>query len=283
MPSSYSKNNWLFDLSLVKTMVYTNAFIALCAFAQVFLTYRLFHIPFNLENKIYLIVVLLSTYLQYNVQRGYYFINQTNLDSERGKWVSKHKNILLLSVIISLVVVLFFINILSFVSILIMSVAELISILYFLPPFNLRRYGYFKPFLISFVWVISCCLVPLIENELFNTHSIWYLASQFVFISVLCMLFDVKEHENDFLTGVKTYANQFGVKVTKIICVCLVLIGFTCFYYFNHTMPYLAPSIMLRLLLLITILLTKDSRHEFYYYLVIDGLLILQAILFFVF
>lgn len=282
MQNSYSKPNWFISSPFVKTLVYGNVFIALCAFSQVLFAYHVFPVPVNFENNSYLLLVLLSTFLQYNIQRGYYVFNQTNINTDRAEWTLKHKKTLLYSIVISLITVLFLCNSLSYLSIGIMIGAELVSTLYYLQPFNLRRYGYVKPFLISFVWVISCSLVPLLENELFTLHSVWYLASQFVFISVLCMLFDVKEHEADYIAGVHTYANRFGVKVTKVICACLVIIGFTCFYQFNHSTPYVVLSLILRTLLLTTIFFTNDKRHAFYYYLWVDGLLILQTALFFI-
>ena len=165
----------------------------------------------------------------------------------------------------------------------IMVGAEIISTLYYLQPFNLRRHGYIKPFLISAVWVISCGLVPLIENQLLTPNSVWFLASQFVFISVLCMLFDIKDNDKDYLSGVNTYANRFGVNTTKVVCAWLILIGFTCFYFFKSDANSLIASLILRILLLGTILYTSDNRHAFYFYLWVDGLLILQTILFFIF
>ncbi len=263
-------------------MVYANVFIAICSLAQVFLTYQLFPIPVNFDNNSYLVFVLLCTFLQYNVQRGYHVVNEIHNHSPRSQWTLRHKKVMLYSLGISLVAVLFLCNKLSYLSIGIMVGAEIISTLYYLQPFNLRRHGYIKPFLISFVWVISCSLVPLIENDLLTAHSGWFLASQFVFISVLCMLFDIKDNEADYLSGVNTYANRFGVNTTKIICCALVVIGFTCFYKFNHEPDFLIKSIALRLILLATILFTNDNKHSFYFYLWIDGLLILQAILFFI-
>jgi 4-hydroxybenzoate polyprenyltransferase len=165
----------------------------------------------------------------------------------------------------------------------IMVGAEIISTLYYLQPFNLRRHGYIKPFLISAVWVISCGLVPLIENQVLTNHSAWFLVSQFVFISVLCMLFDIKDNDKDYLSGVNTYANKFGVTVTKIICGVLVVVGFSCFYMFSNSPSSIIASVILRMFLLATILFTNDHRHAFYYYLWVDGLLILQTILFFIF
>ncbi len=262
--------------------MYANIFIAFCALSQVFLTYHLFPIPVNFDNNSYLIFVLLCTFLQYNVQRGYHVVNESNSHSPRSLWTIQHKKIMLYSIGISLISVLFLCNKLSRLSIGIMVGAEIISTLYYLQPFNLRRYGYIKPFLISMVWVISCSLVPLIENDLLTSHSVWFLASQFVFISVLCMLFDIKDNDADYLSGVNTYANRFGVNTTKIICCGLVIIGFSCFYKFNSDPIFLMKSVILRLILLVTILLTNENKHSFYYYLWIDGLLIIQTILFFI-
>lgn len=281
MPLKYLKTNSFISSPFAKTLVYGNVFIAFCALAQVFLTYHLFPIPVNFDNNAYLAFVLLCTFLQYNVQRGYYVVNQSNATSERSKWTIQHKKTMLYSICVSLVIVLFLCNKLSRLSIGIMVGAEIISTLYYLQPFNLRRHGYIKPFLISLVWVISCSLVPLIENDLLTAHSVWFLASQFVFISVLCMLFDIKDNHEDYLLGVNTYANRFGTTVTKIICCCLVIIGFSCFYMFQHDSQALITSIVLRLILLCTILYTNEDRHSFYYYLWIDGLLIIQTALFF--
>ena len=267
---------------IVKTLVYANVFIAICAFAQVMLTYHLFHIPLNFSNNSYLLFIFLSTYLQYNMQRGY-MINNENVHSERSLWLLKHKKILTYSIGASLIAVMFLCNNLSWTSIGIMIGAEIVSTLYYLQPFNLRRHGYIKPFLISSVWVISCSLVPLIENQLVTEQSIWFVVSQFCFISVLCLLFDIKDGESDYLSGVNTYVNKFGVNSTKLICSVFVVIGFISFYQFNHDFSSIIISIVFRLLVITTILFTNDKRQSFYYYLWIDGLLIIQTALFFIF
>jgi 4-hydroxybenzoate polyprenyltransferase len=262
--------------------VYANVFIAICALAQVFLTYHFFRIPANFANNSYLLFIFLSTYLQYNMQRGY-MINNENVHSERSLWLLKHKKILMYSIGASLIAVMFLCNNLSWTSIGIMIGAEIVSTLYYLQPFNLRRHGYIKPFLISSVWVISCCLVPLIENQLVTEQNIWFVVSQFCFISVLCLLFDIKDGERDYLSGVNTYVNKFGVNITKLICFVFVAIGFTSFYQFNHDFYSIIISIVFRLLVIATILFTNDKRHSFYYYLWVDGLLIIQTVLFLIF
>jgi 4-hydroxybenzoate polyprenyltransferase len=260
--------------------VYANLFISLCASSQVLLTYHLFPVPFNFDNNAYLLFVFLATYLQYNLQRGY-SANQLNLYTDRSLWLTKHKKVMLISAFIALVVLLFLCNGLSWTSILIMGAAEVVSNLYYLPPFNLRRYGYVKPFLISSIWVISCCVVPLIENQLFTMHSLWFLAAQFLFIGVLSMLFDVKDADDDYVNGVNTYANRFGMKPTKLFCIALTLIAGACFYQFLPGLFSLMKIAVVGFLTVMTILLTHDRKHAFYYYLFVDGLLLVQTALFF--
>lgn len=268
---------------LVNAFVYGNIFISVCAFVQVLLTYHFFPIPVNFDNNAYLVFVLLATFLQYNVQRGYYIVNHSNVTSPRSKWTLAHKKIMMYAIMASLITVLFLCNDLSWLSIAIMVGAEIISTLYYLQPFNLRKHGYIKPFLISAVWVVSCGLVPLIENQLLTLHSAWFLASQFIFIAVLCMLFDIKDRDDDYVLGVNTYANKFGINATKLICAVMVIIGFACFYMFIRNFQSLIGSVVLSLLLLSTIIYTNDKRHSFYYYLWVDGLLIIQTALFFLF
>lgn len=264
---------------ITKILVYANVFIALCSMAQVFVTYLMFSIPFDFNNNSYLLFVLLSTYLQYNVQRGY-LINPTNQLTDRSQWLTKHKKILLISVGLCLIAVIFLCNNLSYTSIGIMVGAEVLSTLYYLPPFNIRKYGYIKPFLIAMIWVISCTVVPLIENHLMTQNSIWFIVSQFCFISTLCTLFDIKDAEDDYLKGVNTYANKFGLTITKILCIILMLVSSSCYLFFeNPNKKLLLTSIIISLITIGSVLLTTEKKHSFYYYLWIDGLLILQVLL----
>ncbi len=271
------QTNSFISNSIIKTLVYANVFIAICAFAQVELTYHLFSIPANFANNSYLLFIFLSTYLQYNMQRGYMISNE-NVHSERSLWLLKHKKLLTYSIVASLISVMFLCNNLSWTSIGIMIGAEIVSTLYYLQPFNLRRHGYIKPFLISSVWVISCSLVPLIENQLVTKLSIWFVASQFCFISVLCLLFDIKDGESDYLAGVNTYVNKFGVNIAKLICFAFVAVSVICFLQFTNDIYFIVFAVIFNLLVIATITLTNENRDSLYFYLWIDGLLVLQPL-----
>jgi hypothetical protein len=266
--------------SFFKTLVYANVFISICALAQVFVTYIVFSIPVNYNNSSYLVFIFLSTYLQYNVQRGY-LVNQTHLNTERSIWLLKYKTLLLISVGLAFIAVLFLCNSLSSTSITIMVIAELISTLYYLPPFNIRKHGYLKPFIISVIWVISCVAVPLIENNILTGHSAFFLMTQFCFISVLCILFDIKDSTDDSIHGINTYANTFGTIKTKLICIVILMIGSLSFYAFTQNMYLVIAMMSIIIISAFTVLISKEKHHSFYFYLWVDGLLILQGVVFY--
>lgn len=275
------KTKTLITNPIVKLLVYANVFISICAASQVLVTYLVFEIPVNFDSLSYIAFIFLSTYLQYNLQRGY-MISQHNLNTERSQWLIKHKKKMLMSVGISLILVLFLCNSLSWTSIGIMVFAEVISSLYFLPPINLRKYGYFKPFIISVIWVVSCVIVPLIENKILNTQAFYFIGAQFLFVSVLCLLFDIKDASEDFLNGINTYANKFGNVFAKVMMFVLLLLMVVLTILYSQSLLIIIPQILIVVFSSVLVLFSNENKHQFFYYLFIDGLLLLQAVLFFI-
>lgn len=269
----YTESNFL------KVLVYGNIFISIAGLAQVLLTQLLFKIPFDYYSLSYLAFILLSTYLQYNMQRGYNLM-QNNPQTEREWWLFQHRKPLLISLGISLFALLFLCNWLSWTSIYIMIGAELISTLYYLKPFNLRRFGFIKPLIVGVIWVISCAVVPLLENKLLNTtQSYFFIAAQFCFITALCVLFDVKDAEHDFFNGIKTYANAMGTRGARIVAFFFLLAYAICFYFYNPQLSMGIFNFFFLAFCSVFIFLTKETRHPYYYYLFIDGLMIVQLVL----
>lgn len=263
---------------LIKTIVYGSILISVAGLCQVIITQRLFSISFNYRSLSYQLFVLLSTFLQYNMQRGYSLIhNQYN--SERYQWLLINKKPMMIAMGLSLIAVLFLCNWLSWTSIIIMISAELISTLYYLKPFNLRKYGYFKPFLIGLIWVVTCSVVPLIEENLLHDTAWFFILAQFFLVSLLCILFDIKDIVCDRQDGIKTYANTLGINSTKIISLLIAFVYFILMYLFNTNFLLSIVNYTFTLLLILAILFAKEKRHSFYYYLFVDSLLILQIII----
>lgn len=261
----------------IKVLIYANIYIAICAASQVVLTQRLFNIPFSFTSASYILFIFLSTYVQYNMQRGY-VIAHDNVNTERSQWVLRHKKTMLISNFASLGILLFLCNNLSWTSIGIMVGAEVMATLYYLPPFNLRKHGYIKPFLLGTIWAISCGLVPLIENKLLGTQAWYYLGSQFCFISALCVLFDVKDSVVDYMNGANTYANKIGSPFARTLAALLVVLAAVLFWMIDMGTGAKLANAAVMLLSAAMCFLSHDQKHSFFYYLYVDGLMMLQAL-----
>lgn len=275
------KTNKIISHPYVETLVYSNVFISLCALAQVWLTQKLFQIQVSFDSISYVLFVFLSTYLQYNIQRGY-MVNETNVHTSRSQWILKHRKFLLYSIFISLGILLLLCWNLSWTVIGVMTVAEVLATLYYMPPFNFRKYGYIKPFLIGMVWAISCAFVPLYENQMLTREAWMFILAQFTFVSGLSVLFDIKDSLSDQLAGVHTYANALGDGFTKCFASGLFIISALLFYKMNPA--NLTSTYLNALCMLFSIMigfLSSQKKHSFYYYLIVDGLMIVQLVVLF--
>lgn len=157
---------------------------------------------------------------------------------------------------------------------------------------KLRRIGWLKPFVIGFVWSGFVTVYPIIfyqiqigsHAEIFALPSGWLWLKNFMFISTLCIMFDIKDYEEDKVNGLKTFAVQFGASNTiRFIIIPLVLIGIFSFLRFtiHQGFPFLRIAINFIpyiLLLISAYTLLHKKRSIIYYLSVIDGLMIVKAI-----
>jgi 4-hydroxybenzoate polyprenyltransferase len=157
---------------------------------------------------------------------------------------------------------------------------------------KLRRIGWLKPFIIGFVWSGFVTVYPIIFYQIqvdshapiFSFPSGWLWLKNLMFISTLCIMFDIKDYEHDKAQGLKTFAVQFGERPTILyIIIPLVTIGMLAFLRFTiqHGFPTLRiaiNSIPYILLLTSAFSLLHKKRSIIYYLFVIDGLMIVKAL-----
>lgn len=157
------------------------------------------------------------------------------------------------------------------------------------PTHNLRSIGWLKPFVISFVWSGVISVYPLLYNHLENgTHfelssmAIWFFIKNLIFISILCILFDIKDYAADHNSQLKTFVVQLGLRKTLYFIIApLSLIGFSSFLLFtlNHHFQVLRICVnSIPFILLIIVTWSMQRRKSILYYLaVIDGLMLIKA------
>lgn len=150
------------------------------------------------------------------------------------------------------------------------------------------RKGLIKPFIIGFVWAGTVAVTPAVIQEItYNTQAISLLTlfsflDYFLFVSVLAIIFDIKDYEDDINTNLKTYIVQLGKDKTirKIIfpliliyvffCITMILIVKQDIYFILY------HTIIILLTMSVAFSLFKDKKI-LYYLIAIDGLMLIKA------
>ncbi|MCE6990364.1 UbiA family prenyltransferase [Dyadobacter sp. CY323] len=154
---------------------------------------------------------------------------------------------------------------------------------------NLRRTGWWKAFVIGFVWAGCVNLFPITMLRIEHDISIqepalmlWLFMKNWMFCTVNAIMFDIKDYEDDANIELKTFAVRFGLTHTIFrILVPLLLTGLTAFLIFAFNRGFSLPTILLNLVPFICLLIVafqlQRPRKILYYLIVIDGLLLVKA------
>jgi 4-hydroxybenzoate polyprenyltransferase len=147
---------------------------------------------------------------------------------------------------------------------------------------KLRDFGLIKTIFVAVVWSVTTVLVPL-ENTVVEPAMMWFLLiRRFIFVGALTMVFEIKDMEGDWEHGLKTLPLQFGVTNTKLIAqghlFLLTLINLVQYFFFHISVWNMAAVNLSLLVSIICIQPLREETSEIWYYLVLDGMMILQFV-----
>lgn len=186
--------------------------------------------------------------------------------------------------------------VISPVQLIILAATGVVSLSYYgipkgLPDFlNIRNSGWFKPFAIGLIWATVVTYVPLLWVQVeqnnayrFSAENIWFFIKNFMYISLLAILFDIKDYAADHNKQLKTFVVRAGLRKTIfLIIIPLTILGLISLLFFAVSMhfPWLRIAInCIPFLLLILVALSMKRRKPIIYYLaVIDGLMLVKAL-----
>ncbi len=156
--------------------------------------------------------------------------------------------------------------------------------------FNLRSIGWMKPFVIGFAWAGVVNFYPIlfysvqhkIEYEFTLIGNLLFLKN-FMFVSVLCIMFDIKDYAADSEQKLNTFIVKKGLRKTIFsIILPLCAVGLGTFIIFGITRHFHPVKIFLNILPFVCLIITAYSLHVrrslIYYLTVVDGLMIVKAI-----
>jgi hypothetical protein len=155
---------------------------------------------------------------------------------------------------------------------------------------SLRNQGWIKPFVIGFVWAGAVTFYPVLFHHIENNiHTLPGLVGfllfikNFMFITMLCIMFDIKDYAADHNHHLKTFVVELGLRKTIFyILIPLTVVGLGTFilYAVLRGFPFLRILInTIPFVLLIIVAYSMHRRKSILYYLaIIDGLMLVKAL-----
>ena len=276
----------------VSVFFYCNFFIAACAASLVYETIHLLHSVSG--NHWFPILVFFCTLNIYTFH--YYLKSLKPNDDPRLQWYRKYKTAVLLllvavSSIIAYLIVTHFNIIFNKENIVWSLLIPFLSIAYSFPFLSggrsLRHFGWLKLPLLSFVWSFTTVLLPAFFFTAEKIQpQVWMLfANRFFFIMALCVLFNVRDYEEDKNDGVITPVVAFGTNNILVygkwlIVVLNLITALLVCRYFNLDSGFQYFAVLAPVLLLFLLFhYFRFSRNEIEFLVLHDGLMPVKALL----
>lgn len=156
--------------------------------------------------------------------------------------------------------------------------------------YNLRNTGFLKPFVIGFVWGGLVTIYPFLFHTIEKNIPLQIafincllFIKNFMFVTVLCIMFDIKDYAADYNQQLKTFVVRVGLRKTIfLIIIPLCVIGFGTFLVYSTSQGFSLIRILLNAIPFILLLIVAYSLHRrqsiLYYLIIIDGLMLVKAI-----
>ena len=156
--------------------------------------------------------------------------------------------------------------------------------------FRLRYIGWLKPFIIGFCWSGLTVVFPVfyycIKDERlfhFSPLAVGLFINNFMYITMLSILFDIKDYANDANSLLKTFVVINGLRKTIFMIVLpLSIFNLASFTTFEFLHQFKWESMLINFIPFIALIVVTWSmlkrKNIFYYLVIIDGMMLLKAL-----
>jgi 1,4-dihydroxy-2-naphthoate octaprenyltransferase len=156
------------------------------------------------------------------------------------------------------------------------------------PYLNLRSYGLLKPFVIGCIWAGVGVYAPYLylklsqQQHVSMSHLPILFVSNALYITVIAVMFDIKDFESDANKQMKTLVVRMGLTKTinwfVVPLGALILMATLRYSYLHQFTGYQILLNTIPLILLISVSYQMHQRKSILYYLaIIDGLIVVKA------
>lgn len=212
----------------IEWILYTNLFVAIGATAATYSTDVLFNLGLH---KSFYTFVFFATWSIYCFH--WYLLQKEKNVHEREKWTQQHKYLLILIGSTCLMFSLYQISTLPYHYSKLIIPLIVAAFIYTAPKLAFRPFIYFRSYVqgktiyLSLVWTYASCILPLmLASNTLSWQQVFFVAYRFLFIYVVCFLFDYKDAEDDKASGIKSFIHQINPKQgQKFVYVLLLIAG----------------------------------------------------------
>ena len=256
-------------------------FIAVCAVAMCLQTTTLLQID---TDKWLLGFVFFATLFSYN---AYWLLSKRVLGAVfyqllflKKEW----RKIVLLAIYAAAVLICFIQSQLTFTLIWPALVLNILYIIPLLPVKSLsfaKRLGFLKTILLAISWAYVTAFLPLLRPAFLLTYTeIAVLINRFLFMLVLCVLFDSRDISVDKVRGLHSIATDLKPRQLQFLIIVLFILLAASTYllqYFGMDLLQVAALQLAGLATLYLYYLSNKKRGYFFYYFFVDGLMLFSA------
>jgi hypothetical protein len=253
-------------------------FIAVCAVALCFQTALLLHI--NLSFYLYAFIFF-STICSYN----FYWLLSANAFAKKTIWLvlkQYYTNVIVL--VLAGVGLLF--SLLKIRELFpVICIGLLLTLLYTVPllPFKIfytaRKAGLVKTILLAFTWAFVTVYIPYKQMPTADLSTLVVLFnSRLLFMLMLCIIFDARDTNVDKIRGLQSLTTLLKpVTVQNIMLAIFIAYIINGILYYDELMQIIALLVTGAFTAIVYLLSLKKQGYFFYYFLV-DGLMLFSAI-----
>lgn len=245
-------------------------------------TNLLLHLPLNTIS--FYCFVFGATLVQYNLH--YYVKKKAIQNSERIVWSQKNKTTHRILILIGLVLLITSLFSFRFHHLIFLAILGAITFLYSVPvlPFKekkrIKDYGLLKIITITLLWTLVTVWFPVDGAGVTGLPFQLIFIRRFIFIFVLCLMFDIRDAEIDLSENIRTLPIITGIKrsyrIAYVLLIIFILLSVLQVVK-NHNIAEFNAMIISALATFIMIEYSKKNNSDFVFLACIDGMMLLQA------
>jgi 4-hydroxybenzoate polyprenyltransferase len=265
--------------------LFTSLFISGCALMMVHQTNQLLHLKYDIPA--YLLFVFFATLCSYNFH--WYLTPDMPSETLRIGWTQRNKSLHLALFIIGFIGAgWFFIHFIRHWFWLMGSVV--LTFLYSapklqFPPFHhLKKVAIGKTIFLAFVWMYVTTFLPIaIDDQHWGLPAALLCIHRFFLIYAICIIFDYRDRLYDRQQGIRsmiTHFSEAGVNAIFLVSLLIFALSTAWFCYLLKTgWLYFAALLIPGILTALLYPYAKKNFSDYLFYFVLDGLMMLSALL----